>query len=75
MHLIEACEALGIPVEEREYTVSDLKNADEIMTTSSTSFLRRVTGVDGESLAGKNEDLIRLLQKTIMDRFYAETGI
>ena len=34
-HLIEICHEKGIPVEERDYTLEELKNADEIIVSSS----------------------------------------
>ena len=34
-HLIEICKELGIPVEEREYTLEELFDADEIIVSSS----------------------------------------
>ena len=37
-HLIEICHEKGIPVEERDYTLEELKNADEIIVSSSGAF-------------------------------------
>ena len=73
-HLMEACNSLNIPVYEREYTVDELKNADEIMTSSSTSFLRRVTEVDGAEAGGRSEKTVRALQDYVMNRFFNETN-
>lgn len=73
MHLFEACEKLGIPVEERPYTVDELKNADEIYTSSSSSFLRRVTNVDGVPAGGRDEKTTKALQDYVWQRYLNET--
>ena len=73
MHLFEACKTLGIPVEERPYSISDLMNADEIFTSSSSSFLRRVTRVDGVPAGGKDENTATALRQYVWQRFLNET--
>lgn len=75
MHLLEACARLGIPAEERIYTVGELMDADEILTSSSTSFLRRVVAVDGKPAGGKDPQTTKLLQDTVWQRFLNETNI
>lgn len=73
MHLFEACGGLNIPVEERPYTVGELMDADEIFTSSSSSFLRRVTRVDGKPAGGKDEKTAKALQNAVWQRFLTET--
>ena len=72
-HLIRACEKLGIPVSETPFTLSDLRNADEIITSSSTAPCNRACSVDGVPCGMKREDLFLALHKEIFDEFYAET--
>ena len=51
-HLIAMCAQLGIPVEERHYTLEELKAADEVIISSSNTFGIRVAHVDGEPVGG-----------------------
>lgn len=74
MHLFEACEKLGIPVVERPYTVSELMEADEIFTSGSSSFLRRVVEVDGKMVGSKDEKNTLKLQTYIRNRYLSETN-
>ncbi len=72
-HLLEACGALGIPFEERPYTLDELRGADEILITSSTSFLRRCERVDGEAAGAKDEARFAALRDYVWNRFVKET--
>lgn len=74
MHLFEACDTLGIPVVERPYTVSELMDADEIFTSSSSSFLRRVVEVDGKPAGSRDESTALALRTYIINRYFAETN-
>ena len=46
-HMIEACYRLGIQVMERPFTLDELKDADEIIVTSSSNFCLHADSVDG----------------------------
>ena len=73
-HLIRACGQLGIPVKEVPFTLEELRNADEIITSSSTNPCVRADRVDGVPAGMKREDLFLALYKMIIDEYYAETG-
>lgn len=73
-HLMEACAALGIPVEERAYTLDELRGADEIITSSSTSFMRRVLELDGERAGGKDTERVNALMNAVWTRFINATN-
>ena len=73
-HILEACKALGIPFEERPYTVSELMDADEVFTSSSTSFIRRAEKVDGEAHFMKDEATFDKIRTYVWDRFVKETN-
>ncbi len=73
-HLIEACRASSIAVEERPYTVDELKAADEILITSSTSFLRRCVRVDGKDAGGRDEARFQTLKNYVWNRFVTATN-
>ena len=74
-HLLEACGATGIPVEERPYDLAELRSADEILITSSTSFLRRCVRLDGKETAGRDEARFQALKKYVWDRFIKATDV
>ena len=72
-HLIEACGALGIPVEERPYDLDALRRADEIFITSSTSFIRRCVKLDGIAAGGRDKERFEMLKNYIWQRFVSRT--
>ena len=72
-HLIEACGALGIPVEERPYDLDALRSADEIFITSSTSFIRRCVKLDGIAAGGRDKERFEMLKNYIWQRFVSRT--
>ena len=74
-HLIKACKGLGIAVSETPFTVSDLKNADEIITSSSTNPCVRACRVDGEAAGMKREDLFMALYQIIVDEYFKATKL
>ena len=72
-HLIAACKRLNIPVSETPFTVEDLMNADEIITSSSTAPCVRACRVDGKEAGMKRTDLFSAMHEAIFHEFYAET--
>ncbi|MDD6682385.1 MAG: aminotransferase class IV [Clostridiales bacterium] len=72
-HLIAACKKLGIPVSETPFTLTDLRNADEIITTSSTAPCTRACQVDGVPAGMKREDLFMALHAEIFGEFMRDT--
>ena len=72
-HLIAACGKLGIPVSETPFSVEDLMNADEIITSSSTAPCVRACRVDGKEAGMKRTDLFSALHEAIFHEFYTET--
>ena len=72
-HLIEGCGKNGIPVEERPYDLRELRSADEILITSSTSFLRRCVKLDGVSAGGRDEARFQTLKNYVWERFVRAT--
>lgn len=73
-HMLQACYRLGIPVLEKPYTVDFLKNADEVIVTSSTKFCLRADTFNGQSVGGKAPELFRAIQEEVLREFYDETG-
>lgn len=73
-HLTRACGRLGIPVEERDFTLSELFNADEILTSSASTFGLSACEVDGKPAGGKAPELLKKIQDEVMREFSEVTG-
>ena len=73
-HLLTLCRKVGIPVEERLYTLDELKKADEVIVTSASVFCAPVTELDGTPVGGKSPDLIRAMQNALYRRFLEQTS-
>lgn len=74
-HLIEICKELGIPVEEKEYTLEELFDADEIIVSSSGSLGIGVYEMDGKPVGGKDEALLKKIQDAYQERLAKATSI
>ena len=74
-HLIKACKKLGIPVEEREYSIDDVFDADEILISSAGSLGLAAEELDKKSVGGKAPDLLKALQDEVQAEFIRETDI
>ena len=72
-NLIRICQALGIEVEIRPFTMAELMAADEVVTSSSGEFCLRVTEVDGKRVGGRAEGLLRRIQDSLQADFLAAT--
>ena len=74
-HLIKACGELGIPVEEREYFLAELLDADEILISSAGSLGLAAKELDGKEIGGKAPDLLKAIQDKVQEEFIRETDI
>ena len=68
-HLLMACERLGIPAEERPFTVEELMDADEVIVSSSSTPGMAVSAIDGKAVGGKAGELFERLQHSAADEF------
>ena len=73
-HMIQACYRLGITVMEKCFTLDDLKNADEIIVTSSSNFCLHACEVDGKPAGGKDPATLKAIQSEVLREYYAYTG-
>lgn len=71
--LLAACRTLGVPVEERFFTVEELLAADEVYVTSAGTLLTPCHSFDGKKVGGKGRDVTHLLQDALYGEFYAAT--
>ena len=71
IHLIAMCKELGIPVDECNYTMKELMDADEVIVHSSGTFAVGVESVDGIPVGGKAPELLKKLQDALTAEFLA----
>lgn len=64
-HLLKACKALNIEVEERPFTVDELINADEVIVSSSGDLCIRATEFEGKAVGKKDSDTFNRLKEYI----------
>jgi len=73
-HLIQACGTLGIPVNERDYTLAELFDADEILVSSTGAMCLPAEKVDGKNVGGKAPKLVKKIQDIVIGEFCEATG-
>ena len=73
-NLLRICEKLDIPAAIRPFTMAELMEADEVISSSSGEFCLRVTTVDGKPVGGKDEETLRKLQDALQADFLEATG-
>jgi len=73
-HLLQACDRLNIPVDEREFTVSELFDADEVLVSSSSTIGLSADTIDGKSVGGKAPELLKKIQDEVLREFIEVTG-
>ncbi len=73
-HMIQACYRLGITVMEKPFTMDFLKNADEILVTSSSNFCLHACELNGQSVGGKDPETLKAIQDAVLREFYDYTG-
>jgi len=74
MNLIKFAKKLNIPVDETEYTIDDLMNADEVIVSSSGSFCLAAATVDGKPVGGKAPEILKKLQDALVADFESATA-
>lgn len=72
--LVQVCGKLGVPVEEREFTVDELFNAGEVLISSTSTFGLGVDCIDGKPVGGKAPELLKKIQDQLMRDFSEATG-
>ena len=72
-HLITACHALGIPVNETPFTVDELMGAKEVLISSSSAPGLRCVEIDGKPVGRQAPDTVAKLQKWARDEIFAAT--
>lgn len=73
IHLIAMCKELGVPVDECNYTMAELMDADEVIVHSSGTFAIGVDSVDGIPVGGKAPELLKKIQDALTAEFMEAT--
>lgn len=74
-HLCVLAESAGLTAVEREFSVTELMNADEVIISSSGTLCNRIVSVDGIPVGGKADQAFKALQKAAWDELKAYCGI
>lgn len=69
LRLLAFAEKLGYATEERNYTLDELMNADEIVVHSTGSFCIPVKTVDGKAVGGKAPEMLKNIQDALVADF------
>jgi len=73
-HLLGVCQRLGIPAEEREFTLDELYDSDEAITSSTSTFCLSADTIDGKKAGGKAPELLGKIQNEVKREFSEATG-
>lgn len=70
-HLCKLAESVGLKAVEREFSLTELMNADEVIIASSGTLCNRIVEVDGIPVGGKADESFKKLQKAAWDEVKA----
>ena len=73
-HMLQACYRLGITVMEKPFTVDFMRDADEIIVTSSSNFCLHACEVDGQPAGGKDSAMLKAIQDEVLREYFTYTG-
>ena len=73
-HMIEQCAALGIPCEEKPFTVKEMMDAAEVIVTSSGTLCRPASEIDGVKVGGGAPEILKKLQDALFGDFIEKTN-
>ena len=69
IRLLAFAKKLGYETEERDYTLDELMNADEVIVHSTGSFCIPVKTVDGKPVGGKAPEMLKKIQDALVADF------
>lgn len=74
-HLVQAAWRCAVPVIERAFTLEELRNADEIIVTSSSELCSFATELDGQPVGGRDPRTLRTLQEAVFQEYRDYCGL
>ncbi len=72
--ILTMCEKLGIPTQERPFTLTELFDADEVIITSAGTFCLEACQIDGRPVGGRDPKHLAMLKEALMQDFLSQTG-
>ena len=75
IRLLEFAKRLGYDVDEREFTLDELFDADEIIVHSTGSFCIPVKTVDGKAVGGKAPEMLKEIQDALVADFEKQCSV
>jgi D-alanine transaminase len=72
-HLMAACRTLGIPVEERVFTMQELMDADEVIVSSAGILGNAAYEIDSVPVGGKDAQTLARLQRFVHEDWLKKT--
>ena len=73
-HMIQACYRLGITVMEKPFTLAELRDADEIIVSSSSNFCLHACELDGAPAGGRDPATLKAIQDAVLQEYFDYTG-
>ena len=73
-HMIRACYRLGITVMEKPFTLDELRDADEIIVSSSSNFCLHACELDGAPAGGRDPATLKAIQDAVLQEYFDYTG-
>lgn len=74
-HLIQAAWHAAVPVIERAFTLDELRDADEVIVTSSSHLCVPANELDGKPIGGRDPRTLRRLQEVVYREYHDYCGI
>ncbi len=72
-HLMAKCLEMGIPVEERAFSLAELADADEALVTSASALCVPIAELDGRPIGGRAPHTVRTLQDALLKDYLEAT--
>ena len=74
-HLIQAAWRTAVPVIERAFSLDELRQADEVIVTSSADLCRFACELDGEPVGGRDPQTLRRLREAVYGEYREYCGL
>ena len=74
-HLCVLAEKVGLKTVQREFSVTELMNADEVIISSSGTLCNRIVKIDGIAVGGKDDESFTKLRKAAWDELKEYCGL
>ena len=74
-HILKICAKLGIPVQERPFTLEEMMAADEVFFSSSSALTCRIREIDGQPVGMKDERTFGAIRDAYQQELKAECGV